>query len=298
MTKDKEKTSEVELADEVTDSSIDEVVVAPPKTPKQTNKGLIALLISLGVIGFLLIIAVVVYFVFFHISSADYRHASGQTKSLIEKYHKVAKASKEYMDEVADSDSSDDDITEKKEAYKKIFRDYQDGVNQLAHERAMRNGKIKTAYDTLVKKNKSFVDNITTLEQSAPALHKAVVSCDKQKIGNMDTDDLGKLVSAYDTAIGPCSENAKELAEVSNADVAKLGKKLGEYFGVMRERIVNMEAAYKANDRAKFEAEYKAFIAKAKSFEKDTDLTSVQEHQKSLGLDGELKALVKVIDQQ
>ena len=66
------------------------------------------------------------YFVFFHISSADYRHASGQTKSLIEKYHKVAKASKEYMDEVADSDSSDDDITEKKEAYKKIFRDYQD----------------------------------------------------------------------------------------------------------------------------------------------------------------------------
>lgn len=272
--------------------------VVPPTGPKKSNKGLIGLLVGLGVLGLLAIIALVSYFAFFYISPADYRQAGEQTNTVIDNYNKASDASTAYMDAVESPLSTDAMIKEKETAYHTAYNAYLESVKKLSSERAMRNDKVKAAYDAFAAKNKSFTDNNATIEQAIPTLRQIAVNCDEQKIGEMDTNDLGQLVAQYDKAVGPCVTSMKSLASATNVDAAKIGKKASTYFDEMRVHIVNMEAAYKANDRTKFENEYNAFLAKADAFDQDTDVASIQKHQDSLEPSDELNNLATVISKQ
>lgn len=269
-----------------------------PALPKKSNKGLVGLLVGLGVVGLLALIAVICYFVFFYISPADYRKAGEQTNTVISNYNKAADASTAYMDAVESASSTDAQISEKKSAYLSSYNAYRDGVKALADERAMRNKDVKKAYDRFAAKNESFVANNDTILEAVPALRQIAVNCDEQKVGQMDTDDLSKLVAAYDAAVGPCVNSMKTLASAKNTDAAKIGKKASTYFDEMRVHIVNMQAAYNAKDRTKFENEYNAFMDKANSFDQDTDVASIKKHQDSLEPTTELNNLASVISKQ
>lgn len=271
----------------------------PSSAPSQgSNNGLIMLLVGLGVLGLLALIGIVSYFIFFYISPADYKHAASQTQTVIDSYNKASEASQGYVDAVEDASTTDATVGEKETAYKTAYATYLDSVKKLGDEKALRNRKVSDAYEKFVTKNNAFIEDNASVEQTMPTLRKIAVNCSEQKIGQMDTGDLGQLVAAYDKAVDPCVDSMKALAEVKNTDAAKIGKKAVTYFDEMRAYIVNMEAAYKANDRTKFQTEYDAFMKKANSFDQDTDVTAIKKRQESLEPTDELNNLASVINAQ
>ncbi len=266
--------------------------------PKKSNSGLIVLLIAVGVIALVAIIGLIVYFSMFYISKADYQKSATQTSSVIAAYNKASTAADDYLAVVEDSTATDTEITAKKTAYQDAYSTYLSNVKTLANERAMKNTKVKAAYDKFATKNEAFTQNNATMVPTMTTLHKIAVNCSESKIGTMDTNDLSKLVSAYDAAVSPCVDSMKELSGSKNTDAAKVGTKATAYFADMRTHIVNMQAAYSANDRTKFESEYNAFMDKANSFSSDTDMTAIDEHQNSLSPTAELNNLMTVINAQ
>lgn len=268
------------------------------RTPKQSNKGLVGLLIGLGALGLLALIGLIVYFTMFYISKADYNRAATKTNGVIDTYNKLSDKAEEYVNTVEQSTATEQQVAEKKAAFQSTYDSYRNGVKSLVDERAMKNDKVKAAYDKFVAKNHAFDENNASMVATMEPLRKVAVNCSESKLGGMDTDDLSRLVATYDAAVNPCIDSMKELSKSKNADAAKVGSKAMTYFAEMRTNIVNMQGAYTANDRAKFETEYKAFMDKANSFDTDTDVASIQKHQDSLAPTDELNKLRAVIDAQ
>lgn len=277
-----------------------EVVQPHPsqQSPKQSNKGLLGLLIGLGVLGMLLLIGLIIYFTVFHISKADYNRAATQANTVIDTYNKLSDKADEYATMVEQPTATDQQVAEKKAAFQSTYESYRNGVKSLANERAMKNDKVKAAYDKFVAKNRAFDENNASMVATMVPLRKVAVNCSESKLGSMDTNDLSKLVVTYDAAAAPCVDSMKELSRSKNVDAAKIGTKAIAYFAEMRANIVNMQSAYTANDRAKFETEYNAFMDKANSFDTDTEITSIQKHQDSLAPTDQLNNLRAVIDAQ
>lgn len=273
---------------------------AGPAVPatKKSNTGLIALLVGIGILALAAIIGLIVYFSMFYISKADYNKAATQTNAVIDDYNKASTAADAYLEVVENASATDAEITAKKTEYQTAYSSYLNNVKALSSERAMKNTKVKAAYDKFAAKNEPFTQNNATMVPTMTTLHKIAVNCSEQKIGQMDTNDLAKLVSAYDAAVGPCVDGMKELAQSKNSDAAKVGSKATSYFADMRTHIVSMQDAYNTQDRAKFENEYKAFMDKADSFTSDTDVTAIQKHQDSLSPTAELNNLAAVINAQ
>lgn len=268
---------------------------APGLTPQKSRKPLTTVLIVLGVIVLLAIIGIVVYMLLFYVSKADYKHAEAQTNAVITAYNKVDTTSSSYSQAAGDESSTDAQLASKKADYDAASKSYQEAVTSLGNERALKNSKVKAAYDAFLTKSKAFVANNDTMEQTMSTLHKVAVNCSESKIGTMDTDDLSKLVDAYDKAMGPCTDAMKDLANSKNPDAATVGKKAVSYFTDMRTHIVAMQADYIANDRTAFENEYSAFLDGATSFSSDTDITSIQSHQDSLSPESSLNHLASVL---
>ena len=198
------------------------VATTQPTTPtpqKKSNKGLIALLVGLGVLGLALIIGLLVYFTMFYISKADYSHAATQTDKVIDSYNKASTAADDYIAVVEDAAATDSQISAKKAAYQASYSDYLNNVKTLSRQRAMKNDKVKAAYDKFAAKNDAFTQNNATMVPTMTTLHKIATNCSEEKVGKMDTSDLAVLVSKYDAAVGPCSDSMKELSTSKNSDL-------------------------------------------------------------------------------
>lgn len=267
----------------------------PPKSPRKLSKKLIAMFVGLGVLVLLAIIGLVLYFVFFYISKDDYTYAEAQTRTVTAAYNKVETASDSYSDAISNESATDAEIASERTDYEAAKAEYQSAVEKLSSVRALKNDKVKAAYDSFVTKNKAYVANNDTMEQAIPTLRKIAINCSESKIGAMEADDLSKLVAGYDKVMGPCTGAMKELSTSKNADAATLGKKVVKYLANMRTHVVAMQTTYVANDRTAFEKEYDAFTSSADSFSTDIDSSSLQKHQDSLSPEAALKHLVSVI---
>ncbi len=283
----------------VSDPATKPAATAPAPAPKKSNTGLIALLIGLGVVGLLAIIGLIIYFTTFYVSKSDYDHALTQTNTVIDKYNKASTAADSYTSAVTDSLSSEDEVAKKAADYKTAYNDYKASVKTLESTRAMKNGKVKAAYDQFVSKNNTFTSYEESMTPSMDTLRKITLKCSESSVGDMDTSDLDKLTSSYDAAVTPCIDALKELSGSKNADAAKLAKDDLDYYAKLRVHIVAMQAAHSANDRNKFEDEYNAFMDVANDTSTiDKDITSIQKHQDSLSPDKELNNLASVINAQ
>lgn len=285
-----------------TNSPTVQTVMPPPtaqpatsvQTPK-SNKGLIAALIGVGVVVLLAIIAAIVYFVFFYISKADYKHAAAQTNAVITAYNKLDSAKTNWSSAASDETSSDSTVASKKADYESANKAYQSAVTALSNERALKNSKVKAAYDSFAAKNKDFMANNDSIVQTMPTLRKIAIDCSNKTIGSMGTHDLSQLVAVYDKAMGPCTDAMKELSLSKNSDAASVGKKAVSHFADMRTHIVAMQQVYIANDRTTFESEYNAALAAASSMGTVTDLSNIKQHQDSLSPETALNHLASVI---
>lgn len=279
-------------------TTTERIVPAPVTNDTRTSRGLIALLIALGAIGLLAIIGLIIYFTQFYISKSDYTHAATQTNTVVSDYNKLSTAVDDYATAAESATTTDSQLAAKKSAYDATYSTYLNNAKSLSNERAMKNDKVKAAYNAFVAKNNAFTQNNDTMSATMATMHKVAVNCDESKVGQMDTNDLSKLVSAYDAAVRPCVNSMKELAQSKNSDAAQVGKKAVSYFDEMRTYIVNMQDAYNTQDRTKFDSEYNAFMAKADSFSSDTDIAAIQKHQDGLSPTAELNKLVALIEAQ
>lgn len=285
--------NDTQLGRSITDMS--SAQPAPPKSPRKLSKKLIAVFIGVGVLVVLAIVAIVLYLVFFYISKADYKYAEAQTNTATITYNKVEATSDSYSEAASDESATDVEIANRRADYETAKAAYQSATKALSSVRALKNDKVKIAHDSFVAKNKDYMANNDTMEQSMPTLRKIAVNCSESKIGAMEADDLSKLVAGYDKAMGPCTSAMKELSVSKNADAATLGKKVVEYLTDMRTHVVAMQTSYVANDRTTFEKEYNAFTASAGPFSTGIDTSNLQKHQDSLSPETELKHLTSVI---
>lgn len=267
----------------------------PPSIQNSPKKKRTELLVTIAVVALLVIIGIICYVIFFYISKADYRQAEVQTNAVINAYNKADSASTNYSEVASSALSSDEEIAAEKAKYRAADEAYLSEVKKLSSTRALKNTKVKEAYDAFVAKNKEFVANNNSAEKTIPVVHKIAVNCSQSKIGTMDTDDLSRLVAAYDKAMGPCTAAMKELSNAENADAATVGKKASKFFAEMRTQIVAMQAAYAANDRPEFERNYNTFLNLTTTFNDDTDISKIQKHQDSLSPVTELNRLASVI---
>ena len=267
----------------------------PAETKRKPSKGLLVVLIGLGVVVLLAIIGILLYIVLFYISKADYTHAATQTDAVTMAGNELSVASNNYFQVVNNEFATDAEIASKQTDYSTANTAYQSAVTSLSSEKALGNGNVKSAYNAFVAKNEVFTTNSDTVIQSIPLIRKTALDCSKSKIGVMDTSDLSKVVAAYDKAVGPCTEAMKSLSTAKNVDGATLGKNGVKYFADMRTDIVAMQSSYIAKNRTLFETEYSAFVARAKLLTAETDLSSIRKHQDSLFPKLELAHLTTVI---
>lgn len=264
--------------------------------PRRSNKGLIALLVTLGVLGLAALIGLIVYFTTFYISKSDYQHAAAETNKTIDEYNKTIEAADQYAATVEDSKSTDAQVQEDANAYKNAYNAYVGHTKTLANERAMKNDKVKAAYDAFASKNAAFTSAYSAMEATMGTMRKVAVNCDNSSVGSMDTDDLSKLTESYDKALTPCVNAMKELAGSKNENTAKEGKQAVAFFDELRTHVVAMQSAYAANDRTKFESEYNTFMEKSNTFDSASDLRELRKYQNKISPDKELNNLAQVID--
>lgn len=280
---------------ELPDQSYIDAPNLPVETKKKPSKGLLGVLIAVGVVVLLAIIGILIYIVFFYISKDDYTRAAAQTDTVTMAGNELSVASDDYFQAVNNELTTDSQVASKQTDYGNADTAYQTAVTSLSSEKALGNSNVKVAYTAFVAKNKVFIANNSTLTQSMPLVRKATLDCSKSKIGVMDTSDLSKVVAAYDKAVGPCTDAMKDLSTAKNVDAATLGKNGVKYFAGMRTDIVAMQASYIAKNRTLFETDYNAFVAKAKLLTAETDLSSIQKHQDSLFPKLELARLTTAI---
>ena len=269
-----------------------------PVSPKKASKWVHVAIIALGVIVVLAIIGVAIYLVFFYISKTDYKKAEAQTNTVKMSYNRADSTSDTYYEVVSSDASTDIEINAKLADYRTTRTDYQSAIDTLASQRALKNSKVKAAYDAFVTKNNVFMAYIDTMDQTMPTMRKIAISCSGSKTSAMQADDLSKIVSAYDKVMNPCTDAMKELSVSKNADAAMVGKKSVTYLNSLRSHLVAMQAAYIANNRTTFESEYNAFVDVSNSFSTDTDTSSLQKHLDSLTPVASLDNLLSVIRSQ
>lgn len=268
------------------------------ETSKKSHKGLIIGLVIGGIALLAIIVGLLIYFANYYISKTDYTNAANQTNVVIDRYNKMQLASENYVKTDLSATASDTDVSRARTNYLSAYSAYKESVTKLANERAMKKDEVKNAYNAFATKHNEFVKNESSVADAMPAFHKVAVNCSEQKVSAMDTSDLSKLVTSYDTAMNPCVNSMKELASSKNSDMAKFANNALSSFADMRTHIVAMQDAYGAQDRGKFENEYNAFMDKANSFSKDTDISSIAEHQTAFSPTDELNKLASTIRSQ
>lgn len=285
----------VEAPSTVSMTTVGQQPSVPSTPPKNSKKMRTILLVIIG--GFLVLgIAVaIVYFVFFYVSKADYKSAEKQTNTAIAAYHKADDAAEEWSTAVADASATDRDIASKKTAYNDANSAYKSAAGELSDMRALKDGKVKTAYDAFVKKNNAATANNETMAEAMPTLRTMVVECNNADTSGMDTSDLSTIADAWDKAFTGCTKAIKDLSSAKNSDVATVGKKLEQYFTEMRTDIVALQAAYIAKDEAAFTKAYNAFTDVENKYNSDESLKNVKKHQDSLTPQTELNNLLTAI---
>lgn len=264
----------------------------PPKSSKKMRTILLVIIGGLLVLG---IAVAIVYFVFFYVSKADYKSAEKQTNATIAAYHKVDDAAEEWAAAVVDTSATDRDIASKKTAYNDANTAYKSVVGELSDMRALRDGKVKNAYDIFVTKNNAAAANNDSMAEAMPTLRTMVVECNNADTSGMDTSDLSTIANAWDKAFTGCTKAIKELGSAKNTDIATVGKKLEQYFTEMRTDIVALQAAYIAKDEAAFTKAYNAFTDVEDKYNSDESLKNVKKHQDSLLPQTELNNLLTAI---
>jgi len=267
-----------------------------PNTPPNKSKKMRTIL--LVIVGGLLVLGVavaIVYFMFFYVSKADYKSAEKQTNAAITAYHKIDDATEEWSAAVADAAATDRDIASKKTAYNDANAAYKSATSELADMRALKDGKVKSAYDAFVTKNNAMTANNDSMAEAMPVLRTMVVECNNADTSGMDTSDLSTIADAWDKAFAKCTKAIKDLSSAKNVDVATVGKKLEQYFTEMRTDIVALQAAYIAKDEAAFTKAYNAFTDVEDKYNSDESLKNVKKHQDSLMPQTELNNLLTVI---
>lgn len=268
------------------------VPTLPPKSSKKMRTILLVIIGGLLVLG---IAVAIVYFVFFYVSKADYKSAEKQTNATIAAYHKVDDAAEEWAAAVMDTSATDRDIASKKTAYNDANTAYKSVVGELSDMRALRDGKVKNAYDIFVTKNNAAAANNDSMAEAMPTLRTMVVECNNADTSGMDTSDLSTIANAWDKAFTGCTKAIKELGSAKNTDIATVGKKLEQYFTEMRTDIVALQAAYIAKDEAAFTKAYNAFTDVEDKYNSDESLKNVKKHQDSLLPQTELNNLLTAI---
>lgn len=269
---------------------------APSSSPNTSKKKLRTIL--LVVVGGLLVLGIavaVVYFMFFYVSKADYKSAEKQTNATVAAYHKADDAAEEWSAAVADASATDRDIASKKTAYNDANSAYKSAASELSDMRALKDGKVKTAYDAFVAKNKAVAANNDSMAEAMPTLRTMVVECNNADTSGMDSSDLSTIADAWDKAFTGCTKAIKDLSSAKNSDVATVGKKLEQYFTEMRTDIVALQAAYIAKDEAAFTKAYNAFTDVEDKYNSDESLKNVKKHQDSLTPVTELNNLLTAI---
>lgn len=269
-----------------------------PTPPKKASRLIHVAIIALGVAIVLAIIGVAVYLVFFYISQTDYKKAEAQTNTVRMSYNRADSASDTYYQTASSDTSTDVVIAAKLADYKTAKTDYQSAIDNLSTQRALKNNKVKAAYDAFVAKNRTFMAYNDTVDQTMPTMRKIAINCSASKTSAMQADDLSKIVSAYDKVMNPCTDAMKELSTSKNVDAATVGKKAVKYLDGLRSHLVAMQAAYIAGNRATFESEYNAFVDNSNSFSIDTDVSSIQKRQDSITPIASLDSLLSVIRSQ
>lgn len=268
---------------------------APNMSPNKSNKMRTIILVIVGGLLALGVAVVVVYFVFFYVSKADYKSAEKRTNTAIAAYHKADDAAEEWSTAIADTSATDSDIATKKTAYNNANTAYKTAVGSLSDMRALKNSKVKSAYDAFVTKNDAAMANNDSMAEAMPTLRTMVVECNNADTTGMDTSDLSTVADSWDRAFTKCTKAIKELSSAKNVDVSTIGKKLEQYFTEMRTDIVALQAAYIAKDEGAFTKAYNAFTDVEDKYNADESLKNVKKHQDSLLPETELNNLLAAI---
>lgn len=263
-------------------------------TLHRSRQRLIVLLVAVIVIVALAATALFIYLKDFYVSKADYQQFSTQTDTVIARYNTSVTAQGEYFSALRDASASQSSIDKKATSANTAYKAYLDAVTQLGQERALKDEQIKKAYDAFAAQQQRYVAGNQEMESTLPVIRAIALKCSDEAVGSMDTSDLSKLVAAYDKAVTPCVDSMKSLAKSQNADAAEAGKKSLAFFDALRDRVVKMQAAYKADKRDTFKKEYEAFIKKTDSFATDTDISKALQYQDAISPADELNDLARV----
>ena len=247
------------------------------------NKATTTLLVPLGAVVLVVVALIItVGLVSSYSSRASHERASNHVKTVANAYNHVLRSGEAYKQTAQNEKTSTLQLAKSSKEYSSAVEAYKSAVKSLSAERAFKNSDLKPNYDQFAAKNTKFVTESTTYDKILRVVHKMTLNCQESAVGELDTDNLAQLTTAYDAAVTPCTDAMTDLDKQGDTKAAELAQKALGYFRSMRANVVGMETAYKANNRIGFESEFKAFIAKSNAYRTGTDISAALVRQASL----------------
>lgn len=249
--------------------------------------------ILLALIVVTVTVALGVYFAIFHVYKSNYQHTLRQVNQAITSYNTLLSARDTAIAQIGASDKS---FSDSMATYKQEYDTYDANVRAISSERSLRDDMVNASYDQLVKKNDKFDLFIASQFDILHLVHRVTIDCSDTSLNKLNTSDLGKLVSVYDTATTACVAGMQSLSKSKDSDAAKTGLEAVNYFAGMRKHVVAMQDAYTAGNRSTFESEYNAFLEEVANYKPRTQVSDLLSIDKSLVPTTELNQLAVVVN--
>lgn len=213
----------------------------------------------------------------FGVFPSDYAGMRTKTNRAISSYNAMQSALASYANGAVDATTSNTALSQKAKTYHEATISYQGSTALLSGERALRDKAVEKAYVTFTDKNATYLRSVTMFVAVLPLVHQKEITCTEKALGAMDTGDLSKLVSSYDSAINPCLAVMRQLSVVQDTVAATTGKKAVTYLNDLRNHVQAMQSAYTGTNRSVFESEYQVFLKDVNNFDVNTDISPIMQ---------------------
>ena len=236
-------------------------------------------MVSIGCMGMAALVTMLVYIMFFTLTKEDYRTATRQVNTVIDRYNTLTKQVSLVSRYAIDGGVDEATYTASYTQLKQVAASYTRSVQGLSELAVLDNRDIHGLYDGFTQENRHYMADIEHQQALMPVVRKVTSNCQLQKLSSVAVD-LSHIVSAYTTAIRPCDEALQQLSKQDDAAAQQAARECRAYLAAVRSHLEKMERAYTNADRGTFESEYKAYLRQAGRYATAMDVTQVLQPSK------------------
>lgn len=273
--------------------------VSPTSTPKKNSNKVMWIAVSAAAAVLVVILAVVIYLAAFSISKADYKAAQTKLNDIHATYDQLSDDLSDYETAVAAGGNSTaaSDAADKKQDVADTLNKYKTQLDEFAKLKALRDKDVKAKYDEAKAQNEKFIAFVGSFNDSISDVAAAAEDCAASKAESLSSASASALLSAYDTALGPCMSTLDKLAKSGNQALKDYAAKTLDAYKKQRAIIEKMQNAYNDKDADAYYDAQSELSSQGSDFY-DLDTKGINDAISDVSVSDQMEALDTVLSQK